>query len=87
MGQVGKEAIVGEHTTIVTRKGQITVPVAVRRALNLKEGDRVVVTLKRTYDQPKPLICDGLTEIISFDHHFDRNPGIRCTEPWRVRME
>ena len=34
-----------EHTTVVTRKGQITVPIAVRRALNLSEGDRVVVTL------------------------------------------
>ncbi len=34
-----------QHMTVVTRKGQITVPVAVRRALNLNEGDRVVVTL------------------------------------------
>jgi AbrB family looped-hinge helix DNA binding protein len=38
--------IMSEHTTIVTRKGQITVPIAVRRALNLKQGDRVVVTLE-----------------------------------------
>ena len=34
-----------EHLTRVTRKGQITVPVAVRRALGLREGDRVVLTL------------------------------------------
>jgi len=34
-----------EHMTVVTRNGQITIPVAVRRALNLNQGDRVVVTL------------------------------------------
>lgn len=31
-------------TTIVTRKGQITIPIEVRRALGLNEGDRVMVT-------------------------------------------
>lgn len=31
---------------VLTRKGQITVPAEMRRALGLKEGDRVVVTLK-----------------------------------------
>ena len=31
-------------TTTVTRKGQITIPIEVRRALGLKEGDRVMVT-------------------------------------------
>jgi AbrB family looped-hinge helix DNA binding protein len=34
-----------EHLTKVTRKGQITVPVAVRRALGLQEGDHVAVLL------------------------------------------
>ncbi|MDP8924551.1 MAG: AbrB/MazE/SpoVT family DNA-binding domain-containing protein [Chloroflexota bacterium] len=34
-----------EHVTKVTRKGQITVPLEVRRALGLREGDSVVVTL------------------------------------------
>lgn len=34
-----------ERTTVVFRRGRITIPVAVRRALNLHEGDRVVVTL------------------------------------------
>lgn len=34
------------HLTVVTRKGQITLPVAYRRALNLKEGDKVAVSLK-----------------------------------------
>lgn len=31
------------ETTTVTRKGQITIPVAVRRALGLREGDQVAV--------------------------------------------
>ena len=31
-------------TTTVTRKGQITIPSEVRRALGLKEGDRITVT-------------------------------------------
>ena len=34
-----------ERTTVVIRRGRITIPTAVRRALNLNEGDRVVVTL------------------------------------------
>src|SRR5689334_12105269 len=35
-----------EHLTRVTRKGQITVPVEVRRALGLQEGDSVAVLLE-----------------------------------------
>jgi AbrB family looped-hinge helix DNA binding protein len=32
--------------TVLTRKGQITVPVEMRRALGLREGDKVVCTLE-----------------------------------------
>jgi AbrB family looped-hinge helix DNA binding protein len=39
------ETDVKEHLTVVTRKGQITVPVEVRRALGLKVGDKVAVVL------------------------------------------
>jgi antitoxin PrlF len=35
-----------EHLTRVTRKGQITVPVEIRRALGLREGDNVAVLLE-----------------------------------------
>ena len=35
-----------EHLTRVTRKGQITVPVEVRRALGLREGDNVAVLME-----------------------------------------
>lgn len=31
---------------VLTRKGQITVPAEMRRALGLREGDKVVITLK-----------------------------------------
>ena len=34
-----------ELLTVVTRKGQITVPAEIRRALGLKTGDRVAVEL------------------------------------------
>lgn len=33
----------GSHTTTVTSKGQVTIPVEIRRALDLKEGDQVAV--------------------------------------------
>jgi AbrB family looped-hinge helix DNA binding protein len=32
-----------EHLTVVTRKGQITIPAAIRRALDLKQGDQIAV--------------------------------------------
>ena len=34
-----------ELLTVVTRKGQITLPAEIRRALGLKVGDRVAVSL------------------------------------------
>lgn len=34
------------YATVVTRKGQITVPVDVRRALGLREGDVVSVSVE-----------------------------------------
>lgn len=35
-----------QHLTIITRKGQITIPAEYRRALGLREGDKVAVTLE-----------------------------------------
>ena len=35
-----------EHLSIVTRKGQITIPAEIRHALNIREGDKVAVTLE-----------------------------------------
>lgn len=35
-----------ELLTVVTRKGQITVPARIRRALGLSEGDRVAVSIR-----------------------------------------
>jgi antitoxin PrlF len=30
-----------EYTSVVTRKGQVTIPAEIRRALSLQEGDKV----------------------------------------------
>ena len=35
-----------ESLSVVTRKGQITVPAEIRRALGLKEGDKVAFSLE-----------------------------------------
>ena len=35
-----------EHVTVLTRKGQITIPAEVRNALGLKRGDRVAVVIE-----------------------------------------
>jgi AbrB family looped-hinge helix DNA binding protein len=44
IGSTSQEGVdMREHLTKVTRKGQITVPVEVRRALGLQEGDNVAV--------------------------------------------
>jgi AbrB family looped-hinge helix DNA binding protein len=34
-----------EHLTVVTRKGQITLPAPIRRSLDIKEGDKIAVSL------------------------------------------
>lgn len=34
-----------QYDTVLTRKGQITIPAAVRRALGLHQGDRITVGL------------------------------------------
>ncbi len=43
--QIREDITVKERLTVVTRKGQITIPVEMRRALDLKEGDTVAVVL------------------------------------------
>lgn len=40
--------------TTITQKGQVTIPVLVRRALGLKRGDQVQFTLKKKVAQIKP---------------------------------
>jgi AbrB family looped-hinge helix DNA binding protein len=39
-----------EVYTVMTRKGQITVPAAIRRALDLKKGDRIGLSLNKDGD-------------------------------------
>src|SRR5919202_4744598 len=43
--QEGQEQKMQEHRSVVTRKGQITIPAEIRRALNIKEGDKVAFTM------------------------------------------
>jgi AbrB family looped-hinge helix DNA binding protein len=35
-----------ERMSVVTRKGQITIPAEIRHALNIKEGDKVAFTME-----------------------------------------
>jgi antitoxin PrlF len=35
-----------EQLTVVTRKGQVTIPVDIRRALGIKEGDKVAFVVE-----------------------------------------
>jgi antitoxin PrlF len=39
-------ADMNEQLTIVTRKGQVTIPADIRRALGIKEGDKVAFVLE-----------------------------------------
>jgi AbrB family looped-hinge helix DNA binding protein len=41
----GKGKSMNEELTVMTRKGQITVPANIRRLLNLKVGDKVAIAL------------------------------------------
>jgi AbrB family looped-hinge helix DNA binding protein len=34
-----------ELTTVVTRKGQITLPAPIRRSLDIRQGDKIVVSI------------------------------------------
>jgi AbrB family looped-hinge helix DNA binding protein len=43
-----------EQITLVTRKGQVTIPAAIREALNLKEGDSVVWVMEEDQVRLKP---------------------------------
>jgi AbrB family looped-hinge helix DNA binding protein len=48
---------VRELTTVMTRKGQITVPAEVRRLLGLKEGDRVAVVIEDGEEPGEPRVA------------------------------
>ncbi len=45
-----------ELLTVVTRKGQITLPVEIRRSLGIKEGDKVAVSLAEVSDDEEAQI-------------------------------
>ena len=39
-----------EQLSVLTRKGQVTVPAEIRRVLNLKEGDKLIFSLENRAD-------------------------------------
>jgi AbrB family looped-hinge helix DNA binding protein len=45
-----------ELFTSVTRKGQITLPIEIRRSLDIKEGDKVAVSLIESADGRDPQV-------------------------------
>ena len=53
------------YLTVLTRKGQITIPAEIRRALALKEGDKVAVTME-----------DGHARIVPYGSVVARTVGM-----------
>ena len=53
------------YLTVLTRKGQITIPAEIRRALALKEGDKVAVTME-----------DGHARIVPYGSVVARTAGM-----------
>jgi AbrB family looped-hinge helix DNA binding protein len=43
-----------EGVSTVTRKGQVTVPIEIRKALDIKQGDRVAFTLEDGHAKLRP---------------------------------
>lgn len=50
----GSVAGKGEQLTSITRIGQITLPIGIRRSLGLTEGDKIVVSLIHLEDDKQP---------------------------------
>jgi AbrB family looped-hinge helix DNA binding protein len=55
--------------TTLTRKGQVTIPVEIRRALGLKEGDKVAFTME-----------DGTVRLARTGSVVERTAGIAKTD-------
>ena len=53
------------YLTVLTRKGQITIPAEIRRALALKEGDKVAVIME-----------DGRARIVPYGSVVARTAGM-----------
>ncbi len=65
-----------EGTTRMTRKGQITVPVEIRNALNLQVGDTVVISLREGDGTEATLrsvrsVIDATFGALATDKQFD----------------
>ncbi len=55
------------QTITLTSKGQVTLPVEMRRILNLQDGDQLVISANqetRTLSLSKPMTIDELSEMV-----------------------
>jgi AbrB family looped-hinge helix DNA binding protein len=57
--------LVSESSSTVTRKGQVTVPIRIRRALGLKQGDQVAFALE-----------DGAARLTRSRSYAERTKGV-----------
>jgi AbrB family looped-hinge helix DNA binding protein len=60
-----------EHTGVVTRKGQVTIPAELRRSLGLEEGDHVVFTLENNEVRvvKRKSVANRTAGMFRVDHH------------------
>ncbi|MBC7227771.1 MAG: AbrB/MazE/SpoVT family DNA-binding domain-containing protein [Thermoflexales bacterium] len=82
------------HATTLTQKGQVTIPKAVRRALGLKPGDRVFITLDGDRALLLPVHRRSLSQLrgalpatAPFPGHQQIREGIRRQRGEMLRQE
>jgi AbrB family looped-hinge helix DNA binding protein len=60
------------EVTKITAKGQITVPVAIRRLLNLQTGDKVMFIIHDTGDEPVVRVVNASAMDITKDGNLSK---------------
>src|SRR5947209_20220367 len=68
------------HLSVITRKGQITLPADIRRSLGLKEGDTIAFRVEDGEVRLSPVratLADGYQSI----------PALREPKPWKEIKE
>jgi AbrB family looped-hinge helix DNA binding protein len=72
-----------ERVSIVTRKGQITIPAEFRKALGLKEGDKVALSL----EEGKVRLSPSESVVARTAGVFKTDEPAKTTEELRVLAE
>ncbi len=60
----------GSNSSVVTRKGQVTIPADIRRELDIKEGDRLIFQRR-----------NGTIELLTVDEILRRTAGSLPLKP------